>query len=379
MSADWWAGLISGAVGIIVGNSLDVKKVQLQAQTSGRPLSATNPPSLTPGIISSSHSQPQSLPYSVLVARTSSTSPLLVSSFITRCLPLKSSLLAGTAAPILGSGALNALLFMAYNRTEDALNRYFPPPASSHFPNSTPYLDGSTTGTNLWTTWLAGAAGGLAIWVVSTPTELIKCRAQLASAAGARSHGPTSSPPSLPSAAPPSSSHRIFLAVLRGEGIRGLYRGGVVTALRDSIGYGFYFWAYELSARAVTALLAAPQPAERASSSGWAAAASSTQEAVKVLLCGGIAGVVTWASVFPLDVVKTRVQAQVYSPASTSPLGAAASDAHKRKGAVQIAREAYREGGARVFFRGLGVCSLRAFVVNAVQWGIYKWIMRQLA
>ena len=68
----------------------------------------------------------------------------------------------GTAAPILGYGALNALLFMSYNRSEAALNRAL---SVQH---------------NLWTTWVAGALGGLATWVVSTPTELIKCRAQMA-------------------------------------------------------------------------------------------------------------------------------------------------------------------------------------------------------
>lgn len=31
MAADFWAGYISGAIGIIIGNPLDVIKVQLQA------------------------------------------------------------------------------------------------------------------------------------------------------------------------------------------------------------------------------------------------------------------------------------------------------------------------------------------------------------
>jgi solute carrier family 25 carnitine/acylcarnitine transporter 20/29 len=39
---------------------------------------------------------------------------------------------------------------------------------------------------------------------------------------------------------------------------------------------------------------------------------------------------------------------------------------------------AYREGGLAIFFRGLGVCSLRAFVVNAVQWAVYEWVMALL-
>ncbi|KAJ2992152.1 hypothetical protein NUW58_g2264 [Xylaria curta] len=39
-------------------------------------------------------------------------------------------------------------------------------------------------------------------------------------------------------------------------------------------------------------------------------------QASKVLLCGGIAGIVTWASVYPLDTIKTRVQSQS-CPAAT--------------------------------------------------------------
>ena len=37
--------------------------------------------------------------------------------------------------------------------------------------------------------------------------------------------------------------------IYRAEGVRGLYFGGAVTALRDAVGYGFYFWSYELATR----------------------------------------------------------------------------------------------------------------------------------
>jgi len=147
-----------------------------------------------------------------------------------------------------------------------------------------------------------------------------------------------------------------------------MYHGGVVTALRDSVGYGFYFWSYELGTRFMM--------------SKFRESHSSGQEAAKVLLCGGLAGVVTWASVFPLDVVKTRVQTQVFRMAeSSSLLGAIApleTMPQKRLGAIGIARNAYRTEGAGVFFRGLAVCSVRAFIVNAAQWAVYKWIMREL-
>ena len=50
----------------------------------------------------------------------------------------------------------------------------------------------------------------------------------------------------------------------------------------------------------------------------------------------------------------------------------------RRLGAVHIAREAYQKEGLAVFFRGLGVCSVRAFIVNAVQWAMYEWVMHIL-
>ncbi|KAI4861228.1 solute carrier family 25 member 45 [Hypoxylon rubiginosum] len=287
MSADFWAGYISGAVGILTGNPLDLIKVRLQARDALSSQTATS---------------------------------------YVRQFESKSALVTGTAAPVLGYGALNALLFVSYNRSETAIN------AALNVPS------------NLWTTWFAGAIGGQATWVVSTPTELIKCRAQLSS--------------------PPASSWSIAKQVFKTEGIRGLYFGGAVTALRDSVGYGFYFWSYELTSKWVES--------SRQNSSTF------SQDAAKVLLCGGLAGVVSWVSIFPLDVIKTRVQAQTFDATTTPLLGSSASPPQKRMGAVEVARNAYREGGARVFFRGLTVCSVRAFIVNAVQWAVYEWIMLEL-
>ena len=93
-----------------------------------------------------------------------------------------------------------------------------------------------------------------------------------------------------------------------------------------------------------------------------------------VLFCGGIAGVVTWASIFPLDALKTRLQtqdihalrAEQQSLVSTNTIADNAPSA-ARKSVVGIAREMYRQEGWTAFFRGLGVCSARAFIVNAAQ------------
>lgn len=109
---------------------------------------------------------------------------------------------------------------------------------------------------------------------------------------------------------------------------------------------------------------------------------TNSETAFKVLMCGGLAGIVTWATIFPLDVIKTRVQTQVLQPEpvrrSEQQTLLHAEGRRTHMGALQIARHAYQTEGAGVFFRGLGICSVRAFIVNAVQWTVYEWMMRIL-
>jgi solute carrier family 25 (mitochondrial carnitine/acylcarnitine transporter), member 20/29 len=289
MSSDFFAGYLSGAIGIVVGNPLDIIKVRLQAGSTA-----------TAGDSSQA------------IART------------------PTGYLRGAAAPILGYGALNSLLYMSYNRSLNLLEPSIFDPTK-------------LAGVDLSKIWLAGAIGGLASWAVSAPSELVKCRAQLVVDGQ-------------------QSSWTIFKNVLAKDGIRGLYLGGVVTSLRDSIGYGFYFWSYELSKRLLLSRQANPFIAPTT---------------VEVLLSGGIAGVITWVSIYPLDAIKTRVQtqSQVELPGESRPL---LEPVRKSSSALQIARSMYRTEGLRAFYSGLGVCSLRAFVVNAVQWYMYETIMSLL-
>ena len=289
MSADFSAGYVSGAIGIVVGNPLDILKVRLQAGSSAPAANGLQAIAKTP-----------------------------------------TGYFRGAAAPILGYGALNSLLYMSYNRSLNLLEPSIFDPTK-------------LAGVELSKIWLAGTIGGLASWAVSAPSELVKCRVQL----GADGQQP---------------SWKVFKGVLSQDGIRGLYLGGVVTSLRDSIGYGFYFWSYELSKRLLLSRQADPF------------LAPTTME---VLLSGGIAGVVTWLSIYPLDVIKTRVQTQDGKGLNPE-LRPLLEPASESRGALQIARRIYRTEGLRAFYSGIGVCSLRAFVVNAVQWYTYEKIMSLL-
>lgn len=169
MSADFWSGYVSGAIGILVGNPLDIFKTKLQAGSSS---SISPPPSSSP------NTTPQSSRWT--------------------------SFARGSAAPILGYGALNGLLFFTYNRSLALLS-----PAGGQEPHH-------PSPTAIWT---SGALGGLATFFVSAPTELVKCRAQVSS--------------------PPRSSWQITQDLWRTAGIRGLYMGGAITSVRDAVGYGF--------------------------------------------------------------------------------------------------------------------------------------------
>lgn len=129
------------------------------------------------------------------------------------------------------------------------------------------------------------------------------------------------------------------------------------------------FWSYELCKRMWPDPVTGMPESSNSLSLSSSLSSVATSEAVKVLMCGGIAGVITWFSVFPLDVIKTRIQVQDLPNryGEARPLLGNEGTARKSLGAIEIAKEAYRREGFGVFYRGLGVCSLRAFVVNAVQ------------
>ncbi|KAF8476133.1 solute carrier family 25 member 45 [Kalaharituber pfeilii] len=295
--ADFWAGYLSGVAGILVGSPLDIIKTRSQSQ---------------------------------------------VPASVTAWCDEPSSLIRGTAAPILAYGALNALMFYTYNRSLEVLGVQDQPSP------------------NLWKVWLSGAIGGLACFVISTPTEVIKCRSQVTN----------------------ESSWGVAKDLFQRYGIKGLYLGGVVTSLRDSVGFGFYFWAYEGLKRYF------PIDSNGVDPSSWT-------PTINTLLCGGTAGCVSWASVYPLDVIKTQVQVQALTafrlptvpertpPAETRRLLPISQGSFTNEvgnvGAWKCTTKLFREGGIKVFWNGLSVCMGRAFIVNAVTFFVYEWSKKEIS
>jgi solute carrier family 25 (mitochondrial carnitine/acylcarnitine transporter), member 20/29 len=84
-------------------------------------------------------------------------------------------------------------------------------------------------------------------------------------------------------------------------GIAGLYKGQVPTLAREAIGYGAYFYAYEtLVQRHMIRyhIKREELPAPYA------------------VLYGAAAGYALWACIYPIDVIKTRIQTDGFSAAN---------------------------------------------------------------
>ncbi|KAG0265629.1 hypothetical protein DFQ27_000504 [Actinomortierella ambigua] len=301
------------------------------------------------------------------------------------------SLFKGISSPIVGLAGLNSILFASYSATMRGLEAYAPPPASS--PNGLQPLSHVFT---------AGFVAGVACFLVSTPTELVKCRAQIM-AAKLDQTLPLNTQRALLSE---SGSWNVAKDVVRRFGIRGLYQGGWVTILRDAPGYGVYFLGYEWLKR----VLEVPN-GETGGINTW-----------KLLFAGGMAGTLSWASIYPLDVIKTRLQTQPHlmgnsshlaarisaatvtastgllansaatvtaSPSSSS-MGSSQSTRQRHagsggggsalpyRGIVDCAIRSYKSEGLGVFMKGATPALLRAFPVNAVTFFVYELVMAEL-
>eukprot|EP01083_Nonionella_stella_P071526 192143_1 len=92
----------------------------------------------------------------------------------------------------------------------------------------------------------------------------------------------------------------------------------------------------------------------------------------RVILGGGIAGIISWIASYPQDFVKTQIQGQ------------AIADTHNytrwRKTRVPRIRDVigiyYERFGMQVFFRGLTPCLIRAFPANLTNFWVYESVLQ---
>uniref|UniRef100_A0A182Q4N7 Mitochondrial carnitine/acylcarnitine carrier protein n=1 Tax=Anopheles farauti TaxID=69004 RepID=A0A182Q4N7_9DIPT len=212
----------------------------------------------------------------------------------------------GMSSPMAGVAVVNAIVFGVYGNIQRRTSN--PDSLYSHF--------------------LAGTAAGLAQSFVCSPMELIKTRLQLQD--------------NLPRAAERFSGPLdCTRAIWRREGMRGIFRGLGITAARDAPGFSSYFVAYEYMVRKVVD----PSP-------------------FVILMAGGLAGTFSWLVTFPIDVVKSRLQAD------------GISGKPQYDGLVDCVRKSHAAEGLAFLSRGLASTLLRAFPMNAVCFLVVSYTMK---
>lgn len=167
--------------------------------------------------------------------------------------------------------------------------------------------------------FLSGCLAGVFTTVIVAPGERIKCLLQVQSSSGGSKYS-----------GPLDCAVRLY----KEQGIRSVYKGTVLTLIRDVPSNGLYFLTYEYLKHFLT-----PE--------GQSVSQLSTPN---ILLAGGIAGILNWTIALPPDVLKSNFQT--------------AADG-KYRGLVDVLRTLLREEGPKALYKGFNAVFLRAFPANA--------------
>lgn len=222
----------------------------------------------------------------------------------------------GTLTPLIGIGACVSIQFGAFHEARRRIAAYnaIKHPKRKDLTYSQYYL--------------AGAAAGVANSIISGPIEHVRIRLQTQPHGDARLYsGPLDC---------------IKKLIVTGGVRHGLYRGEVVTILREAQAYGVWFLTFEylMNREAKTT--------PRGDIPAW-----------KIALYGGLAGEALWLASYPLDVVKSKMQ--------TDKVGA---DKMYRS-MTDCFRQVWQREGMRGFWKGLGPTCLRAMPVSAGTFFVY--------
>ncbi|XP_019773221.2 mitochondrial basic amino acids transporter [Dendroctonus ponderosae] len=206
----------------------------------------------------------------------------------------------GVTSPLFGVAGINAIVFGIYGNTQRHMQN--PDLLISHA--------------------IAGGTAGLVQSFICSPIELAKSTMQV----GNTSH---------------QNPLDCLKSIYQKNGLKGVYRGLNITILREIPAFGSYFMAYELLTRRNDDL---------------------PVSTCTMLWAGGLAGVISWILIYPIDVIKSRFQLEpsLY------------------KSSYDCLTKSVNSEGVSCLFRGLLPTVIRAFPVNAVTFTVVTWTMKLL-
>ena len=246
------------------------------------------------------------------------------------------TLFRGMAAPLSAASAVNAIIFSSYGWSSRLYEQYSP--------RNDPSLKAFT----------CGSFSGLVQAAIICPMEHVKCRLQVQETVG-----------STKSQHPLRTTLR---AILRSGGssfnVPALYRGWWITCWREVPAFGAYFALYDILKDRIQSSMDRRNIIPEASIS-----AGNEQQQPKAHtwlasgIAGGLTGAVSWAIVYPFDVIKTQIQ--------TIPI-----DTPQQQRTISfVTARIIKEHGWKHLFRGLTVTCLRSFPVNGIIFPVYEYTL----
>ncbi|KAF7727807.1 hypothetical protein EC973_007038 [Apophysomyces ossiformis] len=278
-SADFIAGNIGGMANVIVGQPLDTIKVRLQLDT-GRFKGAWD-----------------------CARQTVQNEGFL-------------ALYKGMASPLVGIGAVNALLFAANSRFKKAMQDH---------PDQVLPIGQIAA---------AGAGAGAVNSILASPVELLKIKMQA-------------------QFGKPGGQSRYFTGpvdcakyLIQQHGIgHGLLRGMWATVVREIPAYAGFYSGFEITKRQLVT------PGKEAN-------------VLQLMLSGAVGGIGYWICCYPLDVVKSIVQNQHEPPQGLY--------------VTRVLKQIYAKDGIQGWFRGIAPTILRSIPAAAATFTAYELSMRAL-
>ncbi|CAM1325433.1 SLC25A29 (predicted) [Pycnogonum litorale] len=223
----------------------------------------------------------------------------------------------GISSPMAGLAFINAIVFGVYGNTIKQ------------------FSDSDSISTH----FIAGSTAGLLQSFACSPMELAKTRMQIQGQGDKIQRGSPSSKAIVNG--PVDCLRRLY----KTDGLRGPFRGLSITLCREIPSLGMYFAVYEGLCKKLLDDREHTNP-------------------FVILLSGSAAGMVSWVATYPIDVVKSRFQAD--------------SD-NRYKSIRDCCVKSYREEGWRVFTRGLNSTIARSIPTNAVTFFVVTYTLKFLS
>lgn len=218
----------------------------------------------------------------------------------------------GMSSPLLGLGLINAIVFGVQAQAITFLGR-------------------ETT----YTHFISGAFAGAVQSIVCAPMELAKTQMQVQSI-GKRAKKTENMY---------KSSVDCIKKIYRNHGLKGCYKGMTLTLMRETPAFGCYFATYDIL-----------------TSSFLVVNKNETYQLsciLKMMLAGGLAGIISWVIPYPIDVLKSRLQADRF-------------DNSNYRGTIDCLKKGIQTEGPRLLYRGLNSTIVRAFPVNAATFAVVQ-------